>query len=174
MRCPYCNSLDTQVKDSRPTDDNTAIRRRRICSDCGGRFTTFERVQLRELTVVKRSGRRVPFERDKLARSVEVALRKRPVDRERVERMLTGLVRRLESQGESDIPSELIGEMVMEGLKQIDGVAYVRFASVYRDFREARDFENALAELGAEDEPSAAPSPAPADEGHPSRPGEKE
>lgn len=173
MRCPYCNSLDTQVKDSRPTDDNTAIRRRRICSDCGGRFTTFERVQLRELTVVKRSGRRVPFERDKLARSVEVALRKRPVDRERVERMLTGLVRRLESQGESDIPSELIGEMVMEGLKQIDGVAYVRFASVYRDFREARDFENALAELGAEDEPSAAPSPAPAEEGHPSRPGRK-
>ncbi len=155
MRCPYCNSLDTQVKDSRPTDDNTAIRRRRVCSDCGGRFTTFERVQLRELTVVKRSGRRVPFERDKLARSVEVALRKRPVDRERVERMVTGLVRQLESQGESDIPSELIGELVMEGLKQIDGVAYVRFASVYRDFCEARDFENALAELGNEREHAA-------------------
>ncbi len=152
MRCPYCNSLDTQVKDSRPTDDNTAIRRRRICSDCGGRFTTFERVQLRELTVVKRSGRRVPFDRDKLARSVAVALRKRPVDNERVERMLSGLVRRLESQGESDIPAELIGQMVMEGLKQIDGVAYVRFASVYRDFREARDFENALAELGHDGE----------------------
>lgn len=152
MRCPYCNSLDTQVKDSRPTDDNTAIRRRRICSDCGGRFTTFERVQLRELTVVKRSGRRVPFDRDKLARSVAVALRKRPVESERVERMLSGLVRRLESQGESDIPAELIGQMVMEGLKQIDGVAYVRFASVYRDFREARDFENALAELGHDGE----------------------
>ena len=152
MRCPYCNSLDTQVKDSRPTDDSTAIRRRRICSDCGGRFTTFERVQLRELTVVKRSGRRVPFDRDKLARSVAVALRKRPVESERVERMLSGLVRRLESQGESDIPAELIGQMVMEGLKQIDGVAYVRFASVYRDFREARDFENALAELGHEGE----------------------
>ncbi len=152
MRCPYCNGLDTQVKDSRPTDDNTAIRRRRICSDCGGRFTTFERVQLRELTVVKRSGRRVPFDRDKLARSVAVALRKRPVESERVERMLSGLVRRLESQGESDIPAELIGQMVMEGLKQIDGVAYVRFASVYRDFREARDFENALAELGHDGE----------------------
>lgn len=152
MRCPYCNSLDTQVKDSRPTDDSTAIRRRRICSDCGGRFTTFERVQLRELTVVKRSGRRVPFDRDKLARSVAVALRKRPVDSERVERMLSGLVRRLESQGESDIPAELIGQMVMDGLKQIDGVAYVRFASVYRDFREARDFESALAELGHEGE----------------------
>lgn len=152
MRCPYCNSLDTQVKDSRPTDDSTAIRRRRICSDCGGRFTTFERVQLRELTVVKRSGRRVPFDRDKLARSVAVALRKRPVESERVERMLSGLVRRLESQGESDIPAELIGQMVMEGLKQIDGVAYVRFASVYRDFREARDFENALAELGHDGE----------------------
>ncbi|MGQ3675735.1 transcriptional regulator NrdR [Xanthobacter sp. TB0139] len=148
MRCPYCSSLDTQVKDSRPTDDSTAIRRRRICSDCGGRFTTFERVQLRELTVLKRSGRRVPFDRDKLARSVEVALRKRPVDHDRVERMLSGLVRQLESLGEPEVSSGIIGEMVMEGLKQIDDVAYVRFASVYRDFREAKDFENALAELG--------------------------
>ncbi|MGE4371798.1 MAG: transcriptional regulator NrdR [Xanthobacter sp.] len=148
MRCPYCSSLDTQVKDSRPTDDSTAIRRRRICSDCGGRFTTFERVQLRELIVLKRSGRRVPFDRDKLARSIEVALRKRPVDHDRVERMLSGLVRQLESLGEPEVSSGIIGEMVMEGLKQIDDVAYVRFASVYRDFREAKDFENALAELG--------------------------
>ncbi|MFG1286505.1 transcriptional regulator NrdR [Xanthobacter versatilis] len=147
MRCPYCGGLDTQVRDSRPTEDNTAIRRRRICPDCGGRFTTFERVQLRELMVLKRSGRRVPFDRDKLARSVDVALRKRPVDGERVERMLSGIVRQLESMGDSDITSQTIGEMVMEGLKQLDDVAYVRFASVYRDFREAKDFENALAEL---------------------------
>ncbi|MFG1179610.1 transcriptional regulator NrdR [Xanthobacter versatilis] len=147
MRCPYCGGLDTQVRDSRPTEDNTAIRRRRICPDCGGRFTTFERVQLRELMVLKRSGRRVPFDRDKLARSVDVALRKRPVDGERVERMLSGIVRQLESMGDSDITSQTIGEMVIEGLKQLDDVAYVRFASVYRDFREAKDFENALAEL---------------------------
>ncbi|MFG1332670.1 transcriptional regulator NrdR [Xanthobacter autotrophicus] len=147
MRCPYCGGLDTQVRDSRPTEDNTAIRRRRICPDCGGRFTTFERVQLRELMVLKRSGRRVPFDRDKLARSVDVALRKRPVDSERVERMLSGIVRQLESMGDSDITSQTIGEMVMEGLKQLDDVAYVRFASVYRNFREAKDFENALAEL---------------------------
>ncbi|BAF87260.1 MULTISPECIES: transcriptional regulator NrdR [Azorhizobium] len=147
MRCPYCGSLDTQVKDSRPTEDNTAIRRRRVCPDCGGRFTTFERVQLRELMVVKRSGRRVPFDRDKLARSVEIALRKRPVETERVERMLSGLVRQLESLGDTEITSETIGEMVMEGLKQIDDVAYVRFASVYRNFREARDFESLLDEL---------------------------
>ncbi|MFG1241976.1 transcriptional regulator NrdR [Xanthobacter sp. V7C-4] len=147
MRCPYCGGLDTQVRDSRPTEDNTAIRRRRICPDCGGRFTTFERVQLRELMVLKRSGRRVPFDRDKLARSVDVALRKRPVDGERVERMLSGIVRQLESMGDSDITSQTIGEMVMEGLKQLDDVAYVRFASVYRNFREAKDFENALAEL---------------------------
>lgn len=153
MRCPYCGSLDTQVKDSRPTEDNTAIRRRRICPDCGGRFTTFERVQLRELMIVKRSGRRVPFDRDKLARSVQVALRKRPVDAERVERMITGVVRQLESLGDSDIPSGTIGELVMAGLKQIDDVAYVRFASVYRDFREAKDFESALAELSSDGEP---------------------
>ncbi|MFG1281396.1 transcriptional regulator NrdR [Xanthobacter autotrophicus] len=155
MRCPYCGGLDTQVRDSRPTEDNTAIRRRRICPDCGGRFTTFERVQLRELMVLKRSGRRVPFDRDKLARSVDVALRKRPVDSERVERMLSGIVRQLESMGDSDITSETIGEMVMEGLKQLDDVAYVRFASVYRNFREAKDFENALAELS---QPELAPS----------------
>ncbi|WP_374251154.1 transcriptional regulator NrdR [Xanthobacter sp.] len=155
MRCPYCGGLETQVRDSRPTEDNTAIRRRRICPDCGGRFTTFERVQLRELMVLKRSGRRVPFEREKLEKSVSVALRKRPVDNERVERMLNGIVRQLESVGEGDITSETIGEMVMEGLKQIDDVAYVRFASVYRNFREAKDFENALAELSQEGEPRA-------------------
>ena len=136
MRCPYCGSLDTQVKDSRPTDDSAAIRRRRVCPDCGGRFTTFERVQLRDLIVVKKSGRRVPFEREKLMRSLSVALRKRPVDPERVERMLNGIVRQLESSGEPEVASESIGELVMEGLKTLDGVAYVRFASVYRDFRD--------------------------------------
>lgn len=161
MRCPYCGSLDTQVKDSRPTEDNTSIRRRRVCPDCGGRFTTFERVQLRELTVVKRSGKRVPFEREKLERSVKVALRKRLVDEERVERMISGVVRQLESMGDTDITSETIGEMVMEGLKQIDDVAYVRFASVYRDFREAKDFENALAELSHEGDGKAAAKPEP-------------
>ncbi|WP_246518590.1 transcriptional regulator NrdR [Ancylobacter lacus] len=149
MRCPYCGSLDTQVKDSRPTEDSAAIRRRRICPDCGGRFTTFERVQLRELMVVKRSGRRVAFDRDKLARSIGVALRKRPVDPERVERLVSGLVRRLESLGENEITSETIGELVMESLKQLDDVAYVRFASVYRNFREAKDFSAVLGELEA-------------------------
>ena len=128
MRCPYCGSLDTQVKDSRPTDDSATIRRRRVCPDCAGRFTTFERVQLRELTVVKKSGRRAPFDRDKLARSVQVALRKRPVDSDRVDRMINGLVRQLESQGEAEIPSDKIGELVMAGLKPLDEVAYVRFA----------------------------------------------
>lgn len=145
------------MKDSRPTEDNTAIRRRRVCPDCGGRFTTFERVQLRELMVLKRSGRRVPFDRDKLARSVEIALRKRPVEPERVERMLSGLVRQLESLGDSDITSQTIGELVMEGLKQIDDVAYVRFASVYRNFREAKDFESLLGELSNDGEPKAFP-----------------
>lgn len=147
MRCPYCAALDTQVKDSRPTEDETAIRRRRICTACGRRFTTFERVQLRELTVVKRSGRRIPFDRDKLERSVGIALRKRPVEPERIEALVSEVVRRLESLGESEVPSSTIGEFVMEGLKAVDDVAYVRFASVYRDFREARDFETALAEL---------------------------
>jgi transcriptional repressor NrdR len=147
MRCPYCGSLDTQVKDSRPTDDSSAIRRRRGCPDCAGRFTTFERVQLRELTVVKKSGRRAPFDREKLARSVQVALRKRPVDPERTDRMINGLVRQLESQGEAEVLSETIGELVMEGLKNLDEVAYVRFASVYRNFREARDFGPLLDEF---------------------------
>jgi transcriptional repressor NrdR len=151
MRCPYCGSLDTQVKDSRPTDDASAIRRRRICSDCGGRFTTFERVQLRELTVLKRSGRRVPFDRDKLQRSVEIALRKRPVDPDRVERMINGIVRQLEALGENEISSETVGELVMEGLKGLDDVAYVRFASVYKNFREAKDFEEILERLSSPD-----------------------
>ena len=156
MRCPYCGSLDTQVKDSRPTDDASSIRRRRVCSDCGGRFTTFERVQLRELQVVKKNGRRAAFDRDKLVRSVEVALRKRSVDADRVERMINGVVRQLESQTDGDIPTERIGELVMEGLKALDDVAYVRFASVYRNFREARDFNAIVGELEAEPEPALA------------------
>ena len=150
MRCPYCGGEETQVKDSRPTEDNTAIRRRRVCSTCGGRFTTFERVQLRELTVVKRNGRRVPFDREKLARSVQIAVRKRPVEPERIERMISGIVRQLESSGESDIPAEQIGTLVMEGLRELDDVAYVRFASVYKNFREAKDFEALLGELNAD------------------------
>ncbi len=156
MRCPYCGSLETQVKDSRPTEDASSIRRRRICPDCGGRFTTFERVQLRELIVLKKSGRRAPFDRDKLMRSLEVALRKRPVEPERVERMVNGIVRQLESQGEPEIPSERIGELVMEGLRALDSVAYVRFASVYRNFREARDFNALIDELAGD---GAAPDP---------------
>ncbi|MFO1184222.1 MAG: transcriptional regulator NrdR [Bauldia sp.] len=147
MRCPFCGSDDTQVKDSRPSEDGTAIRRRRVCPGCGGRFTTFERIQLRELTVIKRSGRKVPFDREKLMRSVEVALRKRPVDPERVERMVNGVVRQLESLGENEIHSDRIGHLVMEGLKGLDDVAYVRFASVYRNFREAKDFEAFVGEL---------------------------
>lgn len=157
MRCPYCGSLETQVKDSRPTDDASSIRRRRVCPDCGGRFTTFERVQLRELLVIKKSGRRVPFERDKLMRSVEIALRKRPVEAERVERMINGVVRQLESQGDSDIASDQIGELVMEGLRSLDSVAYVRFASVYRNFREARDFNTLIDELANSDPAAVEP-----------------
>lgn len=147
MRCPYCGNDDTQVKDSRPTEDASAIRRRRICNGCGGRFTTFERVQLRELTVVKRSGRKVPFDRDKLARSVHTALRKRDVDPERAERMISGIVRQLESLGDVEITSEKIGEAVMEGLKGLDDVAFVRFASVYKNFSAADDFRSFLSEL---------------------------
>jgi len=150
MRCPYCGNDDTQVKDSRPSEDNTTIRRRRSCLACGGRFTTFERIQLRELMVLKRSGRRLPFDRDKLMRSVQVALRKRPVEPERVERMVSGIVRQLENMGESDVKSEIIGRLVMEGLRQLDDVAYVRFASVYRNFREAKDFEDFLGESTGE------------------------
>lgn len=150
MRCPYCGNADTQVKDSRPTEDGASIRRRRVCSGCGGRFTTFERVQLRELVVAKKTGKRVPFDRDKLERSVQTALRKRDVDPERVERMITGIVRQLESMGEDDIESSEIGRLVMEGLKNIDEVAYVRFASVYKDFQEAKDFEGFLREMDEE------------------------
>jgi transcriptional repressor NrdR len=151
MRCPYCGSHDTQVKDSRPTEDNTAIRRRRFCQDCSQRFTTFERVQLRELTVIKTSAKRVPFDRDKLMRSVQIAVRKRPVDPERIERMVSGIVRRLESMGEGDVKSKTIGMLVMEGLRGLDDVAYVRFASVYKNFREAKDFEELLGELSGEE-----------------------
>ena len=147
MRCPFCGNDDTQVKDSRPAEDNAAIRRRRHCNACGARFTTFERVQLRELMVIKSSGKKVAFERDKLMRSVQIALRKRPVEPERIERMVSGLVRRLESMGEPEIPSSVVGELVMEGLGTLDDVAYVRYASVYKNFREARDFEQFLGRL---------------------------
>jgi len=153
MRCPSCNSLDTQVKDSRPTEDSAVIRRRRVCIACNFRFTTFERVQLRELTVIKRNGRRVPFDRDKLLRSVQIALRKRPVDAERIEQMVSKVVRELESLGENEVTSETIGEAVMEQLRDVDDVAYVRFASVYKNFREAKDFEQALAELSDDGKP---------------------
>ncbi|HEY7299090.1 MAG TPA: transcriptional regulator NrdR [Xanthobacteraceae bacterium] len=157
MRCPNCGSLDTQVKDSRPTEDSSVIRRRRVCLSCNSRFTTFERVQLRELIVIKRNGRRVPFDRDKLLRSVQIALRKRPVEPERIDQVVSRIVRELETQGESEISSETIGESVMEALRSLDDVAYVRFASVYRNFREAKDFEAVLGELSGEDEP---PKPA--------------
>ena len=149
MRCPFCGHDDTQVKDSRPTEDNSAIRRRRFCPACGSRFTTFERVQLRELTVLKSSGQREPFDRDKLVRSISIAVRKRPIDPERIERIVNGIVRRLESMGESEIPSALIGEMVMDALSTLDKVAYVRFASVYKNFREAKDFEQFVGQMGA-------------------------
>ena len=146
MRCPFCSSEDTQVKDSRQAEDNTTVRRRRLCGNCGGRFTTFERVQLRELTVVKKSGRRTPFDRDKLARSILIALQKRPVEPERVEQMISGVVRQLESAGNSDINSDQIGALVMEGLASLDKVAYVRYASVYKDFRATQDFETFIEE----------------------------
>ena len=151
MRCPFCGHDDSQVKDSRPSEDNSAIRRRRHCPECGGRFTTFERVQLRELIVVKKNGRREAFDRDKLERSITHALRKRPVERERVDRMVTGIVRRLESMGENEIPANMIGELVMQALASLDKVAYVRFASVYRNFREAKDFETFVGKLGDND-----------------------
>ena len=150
MRCPFCGNQDTQVKDSRPTEDHAAIRRRRQCTNCGARFTTFERVQLRELTVLKSNGKRETLDRDKLRRSITLALKKRPVESERLERVVNGIVRRLESSGESEIPSKLIGELVMDALANLDQVAYVRFASVYRNFREARDFEAFIEKLGGE------------------------
>jgi transcriptional repressor NrdR len=148
MRCPFCQNEDTQVKDSRPTEDGAAIRRRRQCDKCGSRFTTFERVQLRDLVVLKRSGRRVPFDRDKLARSVTIALRKRPIEPDQIEQMVSGIVRKLESQGENEVRSDTIGEMVMEALAHLDPVAYVRYASVYRDFRETSDFADFIEEAG--------------------------
>jgi transcriptional repressor NrdR len=159
MRCPSCNSLDTQVKDSRPTEDSNAIRRRRVCLSCNFRFTTFERVQLRELIVIKRNGRRVPFDRDKLMRSLQIALRKRNVDPEKLEQMVSQIVRELENLGESEITSDTIGETVMAHLRELDDVAYVRFASVYKNFREPRDFQNALKELSPEDDDSLAVMP---------------
>ena len=152
MKCPFCSNDDTQVKDSRSTEDNTAIRRRRICPDCGARFTTFERIQLRELTVIKKSGKKAPFDRDKLERSVQIALRKRPVERDRVDRMISGIVRRVESLGETEISSDVIGEIVMEGLQSIDSVAYVSFASVYKNFRETKDFEEFLGVISSNKE----------------------
>jgi transcriptional repressor NrdR len=149
MRCPFCGADDTQVKDSRPTDDRGAIRRRRLCPSCGARFTTFERVQLRELTVIKKNGQREPFDRDKLARSISIALRKRPIEPERVERLVNSLVRQLESSGETDIPSTMIGGLVMEALSTLDQVAYIRFASVYRNFCEAKDFGEFVGQIAA-------------------------
>jgi transcriptional repressor NrdR len=148
MRCPYCGDDETQVKDSRPTEENASIRRRRFCPACGSRFTTFERVQLRELTVIKKESEKVPFDREKLTRSLMIALRKRPVEPERIERIVNGIQRRLESLGEPEIPTKVIGEMVMEVLADLDPVAYVRFASVYRNFREAKDFEEFVEQLG--------------------------
>jgi transcriptional repressor NrdR len=155
MRCPFCGELESQVKDSRPSEDGAAIRRRRMCPSCGGRFTTFERVQLRELTIVKRSGRRTPFDREKLMRSISIALRKRPVDPERVEKMVSGIVRQLESMGETEIPSHVVGELIMKALKSLDEVAYVRYASVYRDFRDPREFSRFLGEEGLSEEAEA-------------------
>src|SRR3954468_12091175 len=147
MRCPFCGHDDTQVKDSRPTEDNSAIRRRRFCPACGARFTTFERVQLRELTVIKSSGTREPFDREKLLRSMRIALRKRPVDADRIDRVVNSLIRQLESSGESEIPAKQIGEMVMQSLAALDKVAYIRYASVYKDFREVADFNEFVEHL---------------------------
>ncbi len=151
MRCPFCGNGDTQVKDSRPTEDNAAIRRRRYCPACGSRFTTFERVQLRELSVMKKAGEKVPFDRNKLLRSLQISLRKRPVDDERVELIVNSIQRRLETLGENEIPTKVLGEMVMDHLAGLDSVAYVRFASVYRNFREAKDFEDFVGRLGDDD-----------------------
>ena len=152
MRCPFCGNIDTQVKDSRPAEDHVAIRRRRFCPACGGRFTTYERVQLRDLVVIKTSGKREDFDRTKLERSIRISMQKRPIDPERIDQMISGIVRRLESMGETDIGSKQIGEIVMEALARIDTVAYVRFASVYRDFKDAKDFNKFLGDLKAEDE----------------------
>lgn len=154
MRCPFCGHAESQVKDSRPAEDGAAIRRRRFCPECAGRFTTFERVQLRELTILKRSGRRTPFDRDKLIRSISIATRKRPIEAERIERMVNGIVRQLESQGETELPSSAVGDAIMKALKSLDDVAYVRYASVYRDFQQTEDFANFLGSEGLSDEPA--------------------
>ena len=150
MRCPFCGHSDTQVKDSRPTEDNADIRRRRSCPECGARWTTFERVQLREMSILKKNERKELFEREKLTRSLRVALQKRPVDDEQIERIVNSIQRRLESLGEAEIPSKVIGEIVMDVLADLDQVAYVRFASVYRNFREAKDFEDFVGTLSDE------------------------
>ncbi|ARS29021.1 transcriptional regulator NrdR [Sphingomonas sp. KC8] len=142
MRCPFCGHDDSQVKDSRPSEDGAAIRRRRQCEGCGARFTTFERIQLREMTIVKSEGRREPFDREKLARSVAIACRKRPIDPVRIDRLLSAIQRQIETSGESEIAAAQVGAMVMDGLKALDSVAYIRFASVYKDFTEAKDFED--------------------------------
>ena len=147
MRCPFCGNIDTQVKDSRPAEDHVSIRRRRSCPACGGRFTTYERVQLRDLVVIKKNGKREEFDRSKLERSIRIALQKRPLDPERIDQMISGIVRRLESLGETDVHSDKIGEIVMETLARIDTVAYVRFASVYKNFQAADDFEDFVQEL---------------------------
>ena len=152
MRCPFCHHGDTQVKDSRPTEENATIRRRRYCPECGSRFTTFERVQLRELTVRKNGGEKAPFDRGKLTRSLQIALRKRPVEDDRIERIVNSIQRRLETLGETEIPTKAIGEMVMEHLAELDQVGFVRFASVYRNFREAKDFEEFVGTLGGGDD----------------------
>ncbi|HIC28771.1 MAG TPA: transcriptional repressor NrdR [Rhodospirillales bacterium] len=152
MRCPFCHHDDTQVKDSRPAEENATIRRRRFCPECSSRFTTFERVQLRELSVTKNDGDKMPFDREKLLRSLMIALRKRPIDEDRIERIANGIQRRLETLGENEIPTKVIGEMVMEALSELDQVAFVRFASVYRNFREARDFEAFVGKLGSDND----------------------
>ena len=159
MKCPFCGHAESQVKDSRPSENGDAIRRRRHCPACGGRFTTFERVQLRELTILKRSGRRTPFDREKLVRSISVAIRKRPVDPERVERLVNAIVRQLESMGETEIASSVVGELVMKALKSLDDVAYVRYASVYRDFRQTGDFADFLSREGLASDDSSEDDP---------------
>ena len=153
MRCPFCGNIDTQVKDSRPAEDHVSIRRRRFCPACGGRFTTYERVQLRDLVVIKTSGKREDFDRTKLERSIRIAMQKRPIDPDRIDQMISGIVRRLESLGDTDIPSKIIGEIVMESLARIDTVAYVRFASVYRNFQSADDFDGFVQDLRPSGQP---------------------
>lgn len=152
MRCPFCGSENTAVKDSRPAEDNTAVRRRRACERCGARFTTFERVQLREVIVIKRDGKRAPFDREKIVRSVKIALRKRPVDADQVEQLVSGIIRKLESEGETDVESARIGELVMAALRDIDPVGYVRYASVYKDFNDPADFAGFIESARFEDE----------------------